>query len=294
LRTLIHLSDLHFGRIHDDLVQPLTAAIRRLSPDLIAVSGDLTQRARKRQFQEARKFLDSLSFPKIIVPGNHDVPLYDFIGRFVRGLVKYRRYITEDLEPFYSDSEIAVLGINTARSLTFKGGRINEQQVTRIQERLCKVGDRVTKIIVSHHPFELPEQYRASPAVGRARMALERLADCGVDLFLAGHFHIGFAGHRGIRLNVGGYCSLIVQAGTAISSRSRGEPNSFNVIRIARPEISVERFNWLPSRKAFIGSVTDYFRQTGSGWTRIEKTVISQRKAQRSERQESPGRGKRQ
>jgi 3',5'-cyclic AMP phosphodiesterase CpdA len=269
MRTLIHLSDLHFGRIRDDLVQPLTAAIRRLSPDLIAVSGDLTQRARERQFQEARKFLDSLPFPKIIVPGNHDVPLYDFIGRFVHGLVKYRRYITEDLEPFYSDSEIAVLGINTARSLTFKGGRINERQVARIQERLCTVGNRVTKIIVSHHPFGLPEQYPPSALVGRARMALTRLSDCGVDLFLAGHFHIGFAGHTEVRLNVGGHCSLIVQAGTAISSRARGEPNSFNVIRIARPEISIERFNWLADRNAFIGSATDYFRHTGSGWTRI-------------------------
>ena len=111
--------------------------VAQLKPDLVVVSGDLTQRARIEQFKEARRFLDSLPSPQIVVPGNHDVPLYDVLSRFARPLARYRRYITEDLEPFYADDEIAVLGLNTARSLTIKGGRINEAQFARARGRLC-------------------------------------------------------------------------------------------------------------------------------------------------------------
>ena len=122
MRTVVHLSDLHFGRTDDAVIQPLVSAIREIAPDVIAVSGDLTQRARREQFRAARAFLDRLAAPKIIVPGNHDVPLYDVFRRFLRPLARYRRYITGDLQPFYGDEEIAVLGINTARSLTFNIG----------------------------------------------------------------------------------------------------------------------------------------------------------------------------
>src|SRR6266850_7144789 len=116
MRTLVHLSDLHFGRVDERLIKPLIAAVTEINPDLVAVSGDLTQRARSAQFQEARQFLDALPQPQIVVPGNHDVPLYNVFSRFGRPLDKYRRYITEDMQPFYADDEIAVIGINTARS----------------------------------------------------------------------------------------------------------------------------------------------------------------------------------
>src|SRR5213076_1805038 len=94
-------------------------------------------RARTTEFQAARAFLDRLPEPQIIVPGNHDVPLHNVFTRFIGPLDKYRRYITGDVEPFYADDEIAVLGINTARSLTFKRGRINSTQIEHAKERLC-------------------------------------------------------------------------------------------------------------------------------------------------------------
>ena len=117
MRTLVHLSDLHFGRVDAALLAPLRALVERLEPDVVVVSGDLTQRARSGQFQQARVFLDSLPGPQIVVPGNHDVPLYNVFSRFLTPLVKYRRHVTDDLSPEYVDEEIAVLGINTARSL---------------------------------------------------------------------------------------------------------------------------------------------------------------------------------
>jgi 3',5'-cyclic AMP phosphodiesterase CpdA len=135
MRTIVHLSDLHFGRVDQALVEPLIETVNALAPDLVAVSGDLTQRARTAQFVEARAFLDALPAPRIVVPGHHDVPLYNPVARFLGGLLKYRRYISDDLAPFYRDREIAVLGLNTARSLTFKNGRINRKQLRILRAR---------------------------------------------------------------------------------------------------------------------------------------------------------------
>jgi hypothetical protein len=185
MRTIVHLSDLHFGALQANILAPLKTAILAANPDLIAVSGDLTQRARRSQFVEARAFLDALPFPILAVPGNHDVPLYNFYARFTSGLQRYRKYICADTEPFFQDQEIAVLGINTARSLAFKGGRINPDQVALARARLAPLSG-VVKIIVTHHPFDLPAQYPARALVGRARMAMTHFIDCGIDLFLAG------------------------------------------------------------------------------------------------------------
>src|SRR5712671_3863019 len=148
MRVIVHLSDIHFGRVDTRLIAPLVETVKEIKPDLVAVSGDLTQRARSHQFREARAFLDSLPHPQIIVPGNHDVPLHNVLSRFARPLDKYRRHITDNLQPVYLDDEIVVVGVNTARSLTIKGGRINEDQVARVREQLCGSDDKLVKTVV--------------------------------------------------------------------------------------------------------------------------------------------------
>ena len=199
MRTLVHLSDLHFGRVDAELIEPLLVAVADAKPDLVVVSGDLTQRARKRQFEEARAFLDRLPRPQIVVPGNHDVPLYRVWERFLSPLGKYRRIVEADLEPSFVDDEIAVVGINTARSLTFKDGRINEEQMAAIRRRFDPLGDTVLKVVVTHHPFDLPDQSGDVDLVGRAREAMEVFSRCGVDLLLSGHFHVSEAGSTAAR-----------------------------------------------------------------------------------------------
>ena len=124
MRTIIHLSDLHFGRVDQTLLGPLRDLIHSIAPNVVVISGDLTQRAKSEQFEEARAFLDTLPGPQIVVPGNHDISLYNVFRRFVKPLARYKRYITDELEPVFIDDEIAVVGVNTARSLTIKDGRI--------------------------------------------------------------------------------------------------------------------------------------------------------------------------
>jgi hypothetical protein len=194
------------------------------------------------------------------------VPLYNLLARF-RRLERYRRYIGNDLEPFYCDGEVAVLGINTARSLTFKNGRINEHQVAHAKARLCELPRAMTKIIVTHHPFDLPESYRRKVLVGRARMAIKLLNECRIDLFLAGHFHVGGAAPTAFHIPVNGYSSVVVQAGTAMSTRTRSEQNTFNVIRVDLPNLSIDRFEWTAARTAFAVVTTEHFRRGETGWS---------------------------
>ncbi len=266
MRTIVHLSDLHFGRIDDRLLDPLASVIREIAPDLIAVSGDLTQRARPAQFQAARAFLDLLSAPKIIVPGNHDVPLYNVFNRFLRPLARYRRYVTDDLQPFYADQEIAVLGINTARSLTFKHGRINSMQIAAAQERLCSLPAEIVKIIVTHHPFDLPSGYESTRRVGRAKLAMDMLFSCKCDLLLAGHLHVSEAASTPMRYVDREHGVIIVQAGTATSTRARGETNSFNAVVVDRHQIEVRRYAWAPTVGAFQRMSSETFARTATGW----------------------------
>lgn len=268
MRTIVHLSDLHFGRVNPGVVDPLITTVREVEPNLVAISGDLTQRARSHQFRQARSFLDALPKPQIVVPGNHDIPLHNVFARFFEPLTKYKRYITDDLQPTYEDTEMVIIGVNTARSSVWKGGRINESQVGRLRDKFCSLGSRVVKAVVTHHPFDLPEGHDERALVGRAKMAMTGLAECGADLFLAGHLHVSHTGHTK-RYNIRGHSALVVQAGTATSSRERGEVNSFNLLRIAFPTITVEKLAWNPSTTSFGVTTVEQFKHTDEGWIRL-------------------------
>jgi 3',5'-cyclic AMP phosphodiesterase CpdA len=271
MRTLVHLSDLHFGRTDPVVVAAVAAYVRQLQPPLVVVSGDFTQRARPSQFQAARAFLDALPGKKIVVPGNHDVPLWNVWARFLSPLARYRRSISDDLSPRYADDEIVVLGVNTARSLTWKGGRINAEQVAHVRKELCRFNDSVMKIVVTHHPFDLAESYGENQLVGRARMAMKQLAECGVDILLAGHLHDAYTGGTAKRYQISGHSALVVQAGTATSTRLRGSANSFNVLYVAPPKVTVEILSWQSAERSFaVAECKHYERRPGAGFARID------------------------
>jgi 3',5'-cyclic AMP phosphodiesterase CpdA len=267
MRTLVHLSDLHFGRIDPVILTPLVHFINEVKPDVVAISGDLTQRARTAEFVAAREFLAAIPFPKIVVPGNHDVPLHNLVSRFARRLDRYTRYITADLQPVYADAEIVVAGINTARALTWKDGRINRRQLQKLRETLQTTPPGRTKVVVTHHPFDLPAG-ATGRVVGRSRLGMETMADCRVDLLLAGHFHLADTSQTAKRYKMPGYSAIVVSSGTSTSTRGRGQPNSLNVIQIDRPNLTIERRTWRPTSGLFDVLSVELFRQTSEGWTR--------------------------
>jgi 3',5'-cyclic AMP phosphodiesterase CpdA len=279
VKTLLHLSDLHFGRVDNSLVEPLLAAAQALAPDLIVISGDFTQRARRAEYRAARNFLDRLPGPHLVVPGNHDIPLWDVIRRFVSPLGRYRRYISRVLEPSYHDEEMVVLGINTARSLTRKYGRINERQIAHVRAVFSQVQPEVVKAVVTHHPFDLPPRLRTR-LVGRSTMAMQGLAAAGVDLILSGHLHLQHTGLSAQRYRIAGHSALVVQAGTTISTRGRGEANSFNVIRIERGTIRIEHHLWQPEQGNFQLSSREGFVRGPGVWRRAGEDEISAQKSQ--------------
>jgi len=267
MRTIVHLSDLHFGRVDERIIAPLLDRITSIRPDLVAVSGDLTQRARRRQFQQAAAFLAGLPFPKVVVPGNHDVPLFNVAARFLDPFGGYRRWISPDLEPAYIDDEIAVIGLNSARGLIMGGrGRLNAKQIDAAISRLRPLAPAPVRVIVTHHPFDLPQGFRDEHLVGRASLAMQQFAEVGADLFLAGHLHVSHVSHSADRYNIAGHSALVVQAGT-LSTRGRGELNTFNVLRIGRPEMVIERYSWEAGRLTFERSFGGTFRHTREGWT---------------------------
>lgn len=266
MRCIAHISDLHFGTEDPAITAALKADLQAQDPSLIAISGDLTQRARGKQFRDAREFLDSLPRPQIVVPGNHDVPLYDIFRRFFLPLRRYKRIISESVNPCYEDSELVLLGINTARSLTWKSGRISSEQIEMIRQRMCPSGGDRFKIIMTHHPFIPPpgDPVHAIDLVGRAARALPVIDECGVDLLLAGHLHHGYSGDARTYYPATSRSIIVVQAGTAISRRIRTEPNGYNILRLDRTTIDIEVRIWNGS--TFMKDKRAVYRLSGKEW----------------------------
>lgn len=248
VRRLVHLSDLHFGRIDEATLEPLVQFIKNQKFDLVVLSGDLTQRARKEQFSAAKKFLDSIPVRQVIVPGNHDVPLWKFWIRFYAPFRSFMNLITKDLEPTFVDDEIAVLGVNTV-SLWSKEGSFRSKKFHKLAERFKDLPPELLKILVTHHP-----------------MPVEKLESSGLDfdLVLAGHEHRpGFSIHT---IEKEGK-HLTVQAGTATSTRLRhGLTNSFNVIEVNGFEVKIFHYDWMTEKKEFYLAKEGLFHRTNSGW----------------------------
>ena len=266
MRILLQLSDLHFGRIDERLLAPLVEAAASVKPDLVIVSGDLTQRARSKQFHAAKTFLNLLPGPQLIVPGNHDVPMHNPIARFFYPLAGYRRHFSNDPEPSYQDEEIAVLGLNSSRSLTIQDGRLNDQQIERLVTVFGSVPHDITKILVCHHPFRLPPGAENHRVVGGAARVLAAMATCGADVVLSGHLHTTFVGCSALQDDGTGRTILLSQAGTATSTRLRGQEASFNVLRIRAKTIEFQPYVWETKQLGFVPGLTTVFHRETSGW----------------------------
>ncbi|MFD2856741.1 metallophosphoesterase family protein [Seohaeicola zhoushanensis] len=188
MRRIAHLSDLHFGRDNPELLEPLVDRVNALNPDLVAISGDFTQRALHDQFREARAFIDRIAAPTLSVPGNHDVPLYNLIFRVFWPWRRYRKWIDRQLEPDFADDEMIVIGVNTVNNLAHQSGWFRRRALRRVRQAFRDTHGRRVRIVVAHHPLEhLPGEPK-KPMHGAAE-AIEELARLKTDVILSGHLH---------------------------------------------------------------------------------------------------------
>lgn len=257
--SIAHISDLHFGREVPEVVEALAAEINRTPPDLVAVSGDLTQRARVHEFQAARAFFDRLPQPVLVVPGNHDVPANP-LKRFIAPWTNWTRLVSPELEPVVRADQFCAVGVNSARRagmyFDWSRGRINLDQLERA-EAIFSTCQKDLHIVVAHHPFLLTEASVRRRTISRADIALPRLLKSEVDLILGGHVHLAYSGIvEGL---------VVAQTGTSLSSRLKGEPNSYNRIRADGEVIEIDNMVWQTSR--FICSGTARFRKQEGAWT---------------------------
>lgn len=257
MTRVLHISDTHFGTEQPSVVQALLALAHRISPELVVLSGDITQRARAEQFEAARRFVSDLGFPVLAIPGNHDIPLFNIAARLFNPYGGYRRAMGVTLEPVFSSEGLLVIGVNTTRPARHKNGEVSQPQVDRVCARLRQAGKGQLRIVVVHQPLRaIVEEDNRNLLIGR-EFAAPAWAAAGADLVLGGHIHLpyvvalsGLQGHR----------AWIVQAGTAVSDRVRGGiPNSVNVIEHAEvappgevPSCAVERWDFDPAQGAFI------------------------------------------
>lgn len=282
MSNIAHLSDVHFGHHDPEVVAGLEILLFDRRPDLVVISGDLTQRARVAQYELACEFIDRLEangLAVLAVPGNHDVPLYDIVRRFTRPLARYKRYIDDDLCPWWENDELAVLGINTARSLTFKDGSVSHDQMRLIRECFNASRPGKLRILVTHHPLiamPLGDEDAPTGVVNRSVDALTAAGDAGVDMLLAGHIHRSFSqsvralGHLPGKLHGDRHVentgrALVVQAGTATSTRLRGgERQSFNWIEADHDGIGLTVHGW--DGAAFVPDGPVRFLFDGEHW----------------------------
>lgn len=265
MTRIVHLSDLHFGRARPELLDPLLGAVAAAAPDLVAVSGDLTQRARESQFAEARAFLDRLPVPWLCVPGNHDIPLENWPMRLLRPFRAWRRGVGDALEPEARAGAVRVIGLNTVTPFLWQRGRLTRGAVRRACARL-RESDAAFNVLVAHHPFSHAPDARKALMKGAARAA-GALSDCGADVILCGHLHAWRATPFVRRQGRAG--ALQIQVGTSLSSRGRGEPNDFAVLDFHDPRLRVARMAWDGAGFAEL-EARDWLRTPG-GWEAQEE-----------------------
>jgi 3',5'-cyclic AMP phosphodiesterase CpdA len=232
MTVLLHVSDTHFGTEQPHVVEALYRFTREQAPDVMVFSGDITQRARRAQFRAAREFVDRIGLPTIAIPGNHDIPLYNFFARIFYPYAGYRRAFGHELESEFESKDVIVIALNTTRPARHKNGEVSPKQIERVAARLRSAREEQLRIVVTHQPVHVTRVSEEKNLLLGRVPAIREWARAGADLILGGHIHLPYA--RPLREE---FKDLerdvwIVQAGTAVSWRVRHEaPNSINLIR---------------------------------------------------------------
>ncbi len=264
MTTFVHISDLHFGRTHPQLIDGLHQSLADIQPSLVIMSGDLTQRARSREFLAAAAFLDHLQWPCLVIPGNHDIPAYNLAERIISPWRQWHRYLHYPLEPIMDNGSYIALGINSARRFSsvidWSRGKISEAQSNAAAEIFLQQPADKLRVLVIHHPFSLPRQYHQRHIIGGRDKAIRVMKKSGVDIILSGHVHVAYT-HilEGL---------IISHSGTTLSNRLvANSPNSFNIVRGDRRKLTIETREW--NTTAFTPVGHRLFVRDQDNWTEM-------------------------
>ena len=253
MSVLLQISDTHFGTEQEPVAEALALLARQQRPEVIVLSGDITQRARPAQFRAARAFADRLGTPVLAIPGNHDIPLFDLWARLRRPYARYTAAFGADLEPVHRSPELIVVCVNTTRPWRHKHGEVTALQVERVARLLQSAEYPQLRVVVVHQPVAVSRADDVSNLLRGHSAALERWAAAGADIVMGGHIHLPFV------MALEGFARPLwaVQAGTAVSSRVReGAPNSVNLLRWGadseRRCCRIERWDYAAGDRAFL------------------------------------------
>lgn len=248
---IIHISDLHFGRVNEPLVPLLSESIRSHQPDILIISGDFTQIGSEKEFAQARAFIEALNIPALSVPGNHDVPAYDLWERFKSPYENYREAIGENLEPAYQNDQAAFLGINSARRAlphwNWANGAVSDKQRRRIQEYFSNVDLNKWRICILHHPVHKTVNLPIDVKVFGAGRTLKCFEQSKVDLVLTGHVH-----HASVSVLGDNFSTVYLSASTAFSTRKRFQNNGYNLVQLDHDKLEIDIYTLHEDEKAFV------------------------------------------
>ncbi|HVR30204.1 MAG TPA: metallophosphoesterase family protein [Thermoanaerobaculia bacterium] len=262
MRSLLHISDIHFGPKHlEDRAAAVLALIHQRAPDYVVISGDLTQRAKPEQFAAARQFVESIPCPTLAVPGNHDVPLYRFWERLVAPFGAWRRHFSPELEPHLVDDAVCIVGVNSAFNRTLTGGRITRAQCRRVRDVFSAAPPSCYRIAVIHHNLVRPADLDDVPAPLQGSVpAVAALASSGVEMVLSGHLHQSYVAPLAVA--GGDHGGIILCAGTTTSSRGRGDEAGLSTchwIEIHADQAQVLFNRWDPGASSFVETLRRSF-----------------------------------
>lgn len=264
---LLHISDVHFGPPHrSEVAEGVLRLVDERRPEAVVLSGDLTQRAKPAQFRQARRFVDRITVPTIVVPGNHDVPLYRAWERLFSPFGAYRKYFASELEPTLELAGLVMVGVNTAHGLTLKDGKIPLKRLEEIASYFRQVPNGTYKVVVAHHQLIPPPSFGTQRVLHRAQEAVEIFADSGVDLILSGHMHQTYVGSTEEFYPRGARAVRIVHSGTTTSSRGRGVErgkNTCNWISVADGSLSISHLLWNSPQGGFVEQSCHHYPARG-------------------------------
>ena len=283
MTVLLHLSDLHFGPAYQPVVgNAVLRFAERLQPDAVVVSGDFTQRATADQFRDARAYLQELpNAPQVVIPGNHDVPLYRIHERIASPYALYRKYISEELDTVTELPGVVIVALNSTAPLRATvNGRVHRWQLDFARGAFEGVPPASQRVVVAHHHFAPPPDFEGGDVMPKAKRALDAFTEMRVDVILGGHLHRAYVGNS-LDVYAGEdreHGIAVVQSGTSTSRRGRArerEKNSFNVLKLDKKFIRVTHYMYFDPVADFVATSRHVFFRRGSPTLDADEQALS-------------------